>query len=115
MDKTMLEKELDKRFEELEKLEVGSDVWRSTIDGVSKLMDQKRELEKAELDSELKKSQAKDSKVDQRIRYGIDIAGIVLPIAVTIWGTVKSIKFEETGSITTIMGRGFINKLLPKK
>ena len=29
--------------------------------------------------------------------------------------TLTSLKFEEEGTVTTIVGRGFVNKLLPKK
>lgn len=78
---------------------------------------EKFEQEKAQnsADVELKIKQMEDSKKDRRIQNGIAIAGIAVPTFVTIWGTIKSIKFEQTGSITTIMGRGFINKLLPKK
>ena len=70
--------------------------------------------EQFKLEMELKEKQLESDKKDQLIRNGIAIAGIVLPIAVTIWGTLKSLKFEETGTVTTIMGRGFIGKLLPK-
>ena len=59
--------------------------------------------------------QMEEEKKDRWIKNGLAAAGIIIPTLVTIWGTVKSIKFEETGTITTIMGRGFINKLLPKK
>ena len=58
---------------------------------------------------------AEDEKRDRRIKNGITIAGIVIPSVITIWGTIKSLNFEKEGTVTTIMGRGFINKLLPKK
>ena len=58
---------------------------------------------------------AEDEKRDRRIKNGITIAGIVIPSLITIWGTIKSLNFEKEGTVTTIMGRGFINKLLPKK
>ena len=56
-----------------------------------------------------------DERKDRLVRNGITIASIVIPTAVTIWGTLKSFKFEETGTVTTTIGRGFINKLIPKK
>ena len=71
--------------------------------------------EQFKLDLELKEKQLANDKKDQLIRNGIAIAGIVIPSVITIWGTLKSLKFEETGTVTTIMGRGFIGKLLPKK
>lgn len=71
--------------------------------------------EQFNVEIELKQKQLDSEKKDQLFRNGIAIAGIVIPSVITIWGTVKSLKFEETGTVTTLMGRGFINKLLPKK
>ena len=56
-----------------------------------------------------------DEKKDRLIRNCISAAGIIIPSLLTIWGTFKTFKFEQEGTVTTIMGRGFINKLLPKK
>ena len=55
------------------------------------------------------------NKKDQFIKNIISIGSILIPVFVTVWGTYKTLKFEETGTVTTIMGRGFINKLIPKK
>jgi hypothetical protein len=41
--------------------------------------------------------------------------GIIVPTGLTVWGTYKTFKFEETGTITTAMGRGFIGRLFGKK
>ena len=56
-----------------------------------------------------------EEKKDRLVKNIITAAGIVLPLVITVWGTKVSLKFEEEGTFTTIMGRGFINKLLPKK
>lgn len=82
---------------------------------VSMLMDRKIEMEKVKNEKLFREQQLKDEKKDRLIKNLIGAAGIVLPLAVTIWGTKVSLKFEEEGTFTTIMGRGFINKLLPKK
>ena len=68
-----------------------------------------------EIDNDFKSQQMEDERKDRLVRNGITIASIVIPTAVTIWGTLKSFKFEETGTVTTTIGRGFINKLIPKK
>lgn len=73
------------------------------------------ETEKANLEIDLKRKQIEEDRKDRFIRNCISIAGIIIPTLVTIWGTKKSFEFEKEGTITTIMGRGFINKLLPKK
>ena len=82
---------------------------------VGMLMDKRIEMDKVKNEQLFREQQLKDEKKDRLIKNIIGVAGIVLPLAVTIWGTKVSLKFEEEGTFTTIMGRGFVNKLLPKK
>ena len=123
---TLLQEEIQEEFEDLGKIDVGSDKYKSAVDGLTKLCDRAIELEKIKtekdlkqdqqnIDAELRAEQLKDEKKDKIVKNCLTGAGIVLPAILTVWGTLKSIKFEETGTITTIMGRGFIQKLLPKK
>ena len=124
--KTLLEVEIEDQFNKLSEMEKGSDEYKATVDSAIKLTDRMIELEKLEderldkeqsrkFDSELKLSEVKEDRKDRIIKNCISVAGIVLPIIVTLWGTKTSLKFEEEGTITTSIGRGFINKLLPKK
>lgn len=123
---TVLHEEIRNEFGELKKLEVGSEGYRTAVDGICKLLD--RAIEYDKLDSECndkslnrgfeedyKLQLAEDEKRDRRIKNIITIVGIAVPSVITIWGTIISLNFEKEGTITTIMGRGFINKLLPKK
>lgn len=123
---TVLHEEIHNEFGELKKLEVGSEGYRTAVDGICKLLD--RAIEYDKLDSECndkslnrgfeedyKLQLAEDEKRDRRIKNIITIVGIAVPSVITIWGTIVSLNFEKEGTITTIMGRGFINKLLPKK
>ena len=124
--KTLLEVEITDEFDKLAGMEPGTDEHRATVDSVVKLMDRAIELEKLadaaeekekdrKFDNDLKLKQAKDERLDRIVKNIISVAGIVLPIGLTIWGTKTSLKFEEEGTVTTTIGRGFINKLLPKK
>lgn len=111
----MLGEELAREFEELGKLEVGTDTYRTAVEGVTKLADRLIEVEKMNVDNQNKQTVMNEDRKDRRVKNVLAAAGIIVPTVVTVWGTFKSFKFEETGTITTIMGRGFINKLLPKK
>ena len=122
----MLRSEIETEFEKLKELELGSDERKARFDELTKLMDRAIEMDRVEIDcadkaaareSEqlMKQQQMEDEKKDRIVKNILSAAGIVLPILVTIWGTKVSLKFEEEGTFTTIMGRGFINKLLPKK
>ena len=123
---TLLKEEIQNEFEELGQMEVGTDQYRTTVEGLSKLMDRAIEMKKFDTEVEEKRTQRdveNDLKIeelrierkDRIVKNCIAIGGILIPTAVTIWGTKKSIEFEKEGTFTTIMGRGFINKLLPKK
>lgn len=122
----LLDEEIQVEFEKLSKLEVGSESYKAAVDGLTKLVDRAVEIDKTEMENatkieaqnienDLKALQIKEDNRDRWVRNGIAIAGIIVPSVLTVWGTLKSFKFEETGTVTTILGRGFINKLLPKK
>lgn len=123
---TKLHEEIAKELDELGKMALGTDEYRGTVDGLAKLMDKAIEIERLDVDSQdkaetreaendFRMKQADDERKDRFVKNCIAVAGIIIPTAVTIWGTIKTIEFEKEGTITTIMGRGFITKLLPKK
>ena len=123
---TLLHEEIQDGFDALSKMERGTEIHKTTVDEVAKLFDKAIEIEKIEIEAKdkaksreieasLKKAQMEEDRKDRRVKNGIALGGIVLPLAVTIWGTFKTLKFEEEGTVTTMMGRGFINKLIPKK
>ena len=119
---TMLHDEIKDEIEGLGKVQLGTDEYKTTVEGLTKLMDRAIEIKKFDADQaekeaniDLRIDQMKQEKKDSWIENVLTAAGIIIPTGVTIWGTLKSLKFEETGTVTTVMGRGFINKLLPKK
>ena len=145
--KNSLKDEVLTELTNLSGMELGTEEYRVTIDGIVKLADRfidlervenedvdkkaRRELEDKRLEAEINKFEADidekiydrelktrkmdDERMDQWIKNGIAVFGIVVPLGVTIWGTVKTLKFEQEGTVTSMIGRGFINKLLPKK
>lgn len=131
--KTLLEEEIQSEIDEISKLDVGSEKHKAASEALAKLLDKYNELEKTEIEAQdkyddreaerehreaelaFKEKQLKHEKRDAIIKNILTGVTFVGGCALTIWGTKVSIKFEETGSFTTIMGRGFIQKLLPKK
>lgn len=123
---TLLYDAIETDFEELANAKGKPEERRAIVDELTKLMDRAIEMEKVnndcndkteirENDKVLKMQQFEDEKKDRWVRNAIGAAGVVLPILVTIWGTKVSLEFEKEGTFTTIMGRGFIQKLLPRK
>ena len=126
MDEKKLYDEINAEFDDLSKMALGTEEYKVTVDGLTKLMDRAIDMKKFDteyaerienqkMDNCLRHKQMDEERKDRLIKNGISIAGIVIPSLITIWGTVKSMEFEKEGTITTIIGRGFINKLLPKK
>ena len=123
---TLMYDEIETEFDKLSQLVPGTEQHKAAADTVVKFMDRAIEMIKVENECKekekareseqlLKEQQLKDEKKDRLVKNVIGAAGVVLPLIVTIWGTKVSLNFEKEGSFTTIMGRGFINKLLPKK
>ena len=123
---SLLHEELNREFEKLKGMEVGNEAYSKTVEGLTKLADMAAEIDKMKvehnekleaqrMDNYFRTQQMEDENKDRLIKNILSAVSIIGGFAITVWGTKTSIKFEETGTITTIMGRGFINKLLPKK
>ena len=121
-----LREEIDAQLGYLGEVSANTDEYKMRVDNVTKLLDRAIEMEKLarehddrvaaqQAENDLKVKQMDEDRKDRLVKNGISIAGIALPLIVTVWGTVKSFEFEKEGTITTPMGRGFLNKLLPKK
>lgn len=121
----MLSEEIKSELEELKTIEVGSDKYKTAVDGITKLTDRVIEMDKNESDfqervdsrvaeNELKEKQLIEDRKDRRMKNGISIGSLFVTSAVTVWGTLKVLKFEEVGTITTIVGRNVIGKLFKK-
>lgn len=124
--RSLLSEEIQDEFGQLKKMELGTEQYKTTVDGLTKLIDRANEIEKFEAESkervfnrnadmEFRERQADDEKKDRIAKNILTVVNIAAPLALTIWGTYKTFKFEEEGTITTTMGRGFINRLFPKK
>ena len=103
-----------------------TDEYKTTVECVTKLMDRSIEIKKLTFDQTNKLSrqvfddkakvkQDEEDRKDRLIKNCISIAGIVIPALITIWGTLKSLKFEQDGTVTSMAGRAFVSRLFPKK
>ena len=122
---SLLNAEIEDEFERLSSIDVGSEKYKVAVDGLTKLVDRQIEMEKfiiehedkvnnQEKENDLKRKQMRNENADRIVKNVLTAISVGGGFALTVWGTYKSFKFEETGSITTIMGRGFINRLLHK-
>lgn len=121
-----LSDEIEKELENLKTMQLGTDEHRAAVEGLTKLVDREIEMEKLENEREEKANnrlieeqnraeQTRRDTVNKYIEHGIAAAGVILPLLVAVWGTRESFRFEKEDTVTTIMGRGWVNKLLPRK
>ena len=122
----LLQDEVVAELEELSKLEVGSDKYKAATEGIAKLMDRAIEMDKINRDQderqanrnedlELKYRQIEAEIRDRKVKNVITVVISGVGTVVTIWGTLKTLKFEEVGTVTTMAGRNFINNLFKRK
>lgn len=123
---TRLYDEIETVHGKLMTLEPGTEEYNKVFDAYLKLNDRAIELYRIEADCEdkasaresareIEKQKAKDEKGNRIAQAAINAAGIILPLILTVWGTNKSLKFEEEGTITSTAGRNFFSQLFRKK
>ena len=111
----MLHEEIANELDELRGLEVGSDQYKAVVDGVTKLADRAIEIDKlnAEHDERVKARESEER--DRKTKNWLTGVSTVGGMALTVWGCLKSWKFEETGVVTSAAGRRFIDSLFKRK
>ena len=74
-----------------------------------------KDVESKIRDLELQQNVNKDNKLLTAVKYGIDIAGIVLPLAFYgVWMN-RGLEFEKEGSFTSATFKGLFGKFKPTK
>ena len=123
---TLLNKEIAEELKELDKVELGGDTYKVTVNGISQLVDKSIELKKLEIDKQQREEQREiDTQIrmqeieneekDRKTKNRITVVSIVLPLAVGVGLSYKTFKFEEEGTITSTVGRNIINGLTKLK
>lgn len=110
-----LRAEIDRELDAIKDMKVGSDEHSDAVDNVTKLYDRLIETERLEGDGYDKAESRKDEKKNRLIGYIISGLSIGVPALVSVWAFRKSMRFEETGTITSQAGREMFKRLFSKK
>lgn len=108
---TKLQLEIEERLDAANELDPTSKEYETVVNSVTKLMDRAIEIEKLESSESQNEKQMKEERKARLIRNLIDIGAIVLPLGVTLWGVKASLYFEDENTVTTTVGRKFMDKL----
>ena len=118
----LMESEIVTLIKELSMHEPGSkeyDDITKAIDSLYATLNKEKSLMleevKMEKDLELQENVNKDNKLLTAVKYGIDIAGIVLPLAFYgVWMN-RGLEFEKEGGFTSATFKGLLGKFKPTK
>ena len=118
----LMESEIVTLIKELSMHEPGSkeyDDITKAIDSLYATLNKEKSLMleevKMEKDLELQENVNKDNKLLTAVKCGIDIAGIVLPLAFYgVWMN-RGLEFEKEGSFTSTTFKGLLGKFKPTK
>lgn len=110
---TLLEEEIRRNLTDLKSCVVGTHERAQAIEELEKLY--KLRLEEQTLDTNRndEKSRKDAEALDRKIRLGVDIASLVLPLLFYGRWMAKGFEFEKTGSFTSVTFRNLINKFRP--
>ena len=121
-----MEKELKSELKALALMEVGSDQYRVAMDGITKLAESIRELEKLEREAEMndtkrldeltyKEKQLQQEKKKDWMHIGIEVGKFAGYAALYFITFVLSTNFERFGSFTTEGGKDSVRSLFKMK
>lgn len=122
----LLDEVIEQELKDLKEIELGTESYSNTVEGVTKLIDKKKDLASVELEYQEKVNhrenenyfrmkEIENESKDRKINYVMVGLGIIIPASITIWGAKASWRFEEHGTITSNAGREFMKRLFLRK
>jgi N-acetylglucosamine kinase-like BadF-type ATPase len=99
--KTKLEEVYEKKLNELNEMDVNNENYSKAVEGVAKLANQV-----------IEQKREKGDRKSRWFRDGADIAIKTATLITTVVATIVCLRFEESGSITTTVGRKWTDKIL---
>lgn len=124
-NQTILHDEIESELKNLGTMDCGSEDYKVAAEGLTKLLDRAIEMEKLDIsqkeaeanrDNEIEKLmlQIEEDKKTRRSNVGLNLLTVAAGVGTAILGTFVTLKFEETGSVSTIAGKEWTRKLFNK-
>ena len=119
---TLIDEEIRKETELLEKMQPGTEEYNSLINGITRLLDKSIELKKVKTNSDLEEMKVNEdvrlrekeldqTAKDQKIKNSLTAASFIGSVGVLVWGALKSWQFEKEGTVTSSFGKSFMNSI----
>lgn len=122
----LLGEEIKSQIENLSSLEAGSKEQSEAVDNLTKLyrlrIDENKnnweygeKFDRREMENQQHEEQLAEQIKDRYLRFGMDIAGLILPLIFYASWMKKGFRFEETGTFTSATFRGLFSRFRPTK
>lgn len=122
----LLGEEIKSEIKNLSSLKKGSDEHSEAVESLAMLyklrIEELKNAREAELkerqiddDAEIRGAQLAEDVKNQYIRFGLDVAGIILPMLFYASWMKKGFRFEETGTFTSTTFRGLFSRFRPTR
>lgn len=117
--KQTLKEEFDSQMALLHKMDVGTEAYKLTVDGVTKLADRIITIEKNEKDAEMREWQLGNETEsinaeikNNRKRNWVDVAKIAVPAVGAFTMGIISMKWEKLDTLTSTAGKNALREIL---
>ena len=108
---TYLDGEIKRLYERMSKLDPETKEYATVEENWNKLVNQKLEIEKHETSKAQTEQQMKADRKHRVTGYIIDTGRVILPLGVTVLGTLLAYTFEAKGVVPVSFGKKFVDKL----
>lgn len=112
--KETLWKDYEKVNSQINSLEVGNENYKLLLEEEDKIRNELIKLELADIEAETKKSQIEAEDRREIIRNRITIGTFGVSTVISVLALYKTFKFDESSTVTSTLGRGILNGVVPK-
>lgn len=112
--KDTLWSDYDKVTQQIENLTPSDSGYELLLEERDKIRNELIKLEEANMESELKKLQIDAENKREKVRNCIAIGTFSVTTSVGIWTVLKTFKFDESGTITSTLGRSSVSNVFGK-
>lgn len=103
-NRELLEGEIQSEIKKISSMKPGTEEHSAAVESLAKLY-------KLDVDH----TQVREQKWERYVRYGLETAGLVLPLVFYGVWMKRGFKFEETGTYTSTTFRGLFNRFRPTR
>ena len=112
--KDTLWKDYDKVSQKLDSLELQHEDYKMLLEEENEIRNELIKLELANMETELKRGQIEAENKRETIRNRITIGTFGVSTMISVIAIFKTFKHDETGSVTSTLGRNILNGVVPK-